>query len=78
MSQGHGRSITAKTGESVSPGRSKKREDRTVNGALHLTNNNPGRIGPGSQALLIMSDDQIDVPNAPLPFITLDTYVYSA
>jgi hypothetical protein len=50
MSQGTRCSKTAETGESVSLGRSKKREDRTVNGALHLINN-PGRNGPGSQAI---------------------------
>src|SRR5690242_17470470 len=43
---------TAETGESVSLGRSRKREDRTVNGALHLTSN-PGRNEPGSQAILM-------------------------
>ena len=50
MNQGTRCSKTAETGESVSLGKSQKREDRTVNGALHLINN-PGRTGPGSQAI---------------------------
>ena len=80
MSQGTRCSKTAETGESVSLGRSKKREDRTVNGALerYTSSTTLGAMGQGVKRY--NKDAIIELMNETPepPFIALDTCVYSA